>query len=77
MLGLSENTSIMVIMGRSVSVNAQVMCYHKLKDKYYGTNIHTVVPTKGDSDLILCLQLLSETLTCILHFSIRESIDHL
>ena len=28
-----------------------------------------VVPTKSDSDVILCLQLLSKTLTCALHFS--------
>ena len=40
-------------------------------------NRATVVPTKSDSDLILCLQLLSKTLTCTLHLSIRESIDHL
>ena len=26
---------------------------------------HTVVPTKSDSDIIFCLQFLSETLTCI------------
>ena len=37
----------------------------------------TVVPTKSDSDVILCLQLLSKTQTCTLHLSIRESIDHL
>ena len=37
----------------------------------------TVVPTKSDSDVILCLQLLSKTLTCTLHLSIHESIDHL
>ena len=36
----------------------------------------TVVPTKSDSDVILCLQLLSKTLTCTLHFSLCESIDH-
>ena len=29
----------------------------------------TVVPTKSDSDVILCLQLLSKTLTCTLHLS--------
>ena len=37
----------------------------------------TVVPTKSDSDVKLCLQLLSKTLTCTLHLSIRKSIDHL
>ena len=37
----------------------------------------TVVPTKSDNDVILCLQLQSKTLMCTLHFSIRESIDHL
>ena len=41
------------------------------------TNVSTVVPTKSDSDTILCLQLLSKTLTCRLHLSLRESIDHL
>ena len=30
---------------------------------------YTVVPTKNDSDVILCLQLLSKTLTCTLHLS--------
>ena len=39
--------------------------------------ISTVVPTKSDSDVILYLQLLSNTLTCTLHLSIRSSIDHL
>ena len=29
----------------------------------------TVVPTKSDSDVVFCLQLLSETLTCTLHLS--------
>ena len=29
----------------------------------------TAVPTKSDSDVILCLQLLSKALTCILHLS--------
>ena len=29
----------------------------------------TVVPTKSDSDVMLCLQLLSKTLPCTLHFS--------
>ena len=32
-------------------------------------NVATVVPTKSDSDVILCLQLLSKTLTCTLHLS--------
>ena len=40
-------------------------------------NMRTVVPTKSDSDIILCLQLLSKTLMCALHLSIRESIDYL
>ena len=35
------------------------------------------MPTKSDSDVILCLQLPSKTLTCTLHLSIREPIDHL
>ena len=36
----------------------------------------TVVPTKSDCDVIFCLQLLSKTLTCILHLSAHELIDH-
>ena len=36
-----------------------------------------VVPTKSDSDVILCLQLLSKTLTCTLHLSMCESNNHL
>ena len=28
-----------------------------------------VMPTKSDSDVILCLQLLSKTITCTLHLS--------
>ena len=39
--------------------------------------IATIVPTMSDSDVILCLQLLSKTLTCTLHLSIPESIDQL
>ena len=37
----------------------------------------TVVPTKSDSAVILCLQLLSKTLTCTLNLSACVSIDHL
>ena len=37
----------------------------------------TVVPTKIDSDEILCLQLLIKTLTYTPHFSLREMIDNL
>ena len=33
------------------------------------SHLGTVVPTKSDSDAILCLQLLSKTLTCTLHLS--------
>ena len=29
----------------------------------------TVMPTKSDSDVMFCLQLLSKTLTCTLHLS--------
>ena len=31
--------------------------------------ISIVVPTKSDSDVLFCLQLLSKTLTCALHLS--------
>ena len=37
----------------------------------------TVMLTKSDSDVILSLQLLSKTLTCTLHLSLQELIDHL
>ena len=36
----------------------------------------TVMPTKSDSDVILCSQLLSKTLTCKLHLSILKLIAH-
>ena len=36
----------------------------------------TVMPTKSDSDVIFCLQFLSKTLTCTLHLTYPESIDH-
>ena len=36
-----------------------------------------VVPTKSDSDIIFCLQLVSKTLTCTRHLSVGEWIDHL
>ena len=40
------------------------------KEKYlYTYTDTTVVPTKSDSDIKLCLQLLSKTLTCTLHLS--------
>ena len=35
------------------------------------------MPTKSDSDVIVCLQLLNETFTCTPPFCLRESIDHL
>ena len=34
--------------------------------------VATVVPTKSDSDVRLCLQLLSKKLTCTLHLSEHE-----
>ena len=37
----------------------------------------TIVATWSDSDVLLCLQLLSKKLTCALHFIKCESIDHL
>ena len=37
----------------------------------------TVVPTKSNSDVILCLQLLCKTLYCTRHLSKRDSIEHL
>ena len=32
-------------------------------------SVITVVPTKSDSDVIFCLQLLGKTLACTLHLS--------
>ena len=37
----------------------------------------TVLPAKSDNDVVFCLQLLSTTLTCTLHLSLCESMDHL
>ena len=37
----------------------------------------TVVPTKSDSDIIFCLQFLSQILTCTPHFRYHELKDHL
>ena len=37
----------------------------------------TVVQIKSDSDVMVCLQLLSKTYTCTLDFSLCQSIDHL
>ena len=37
----------------------------------------TVAQAKSDSDVVFCLQLLSKTLFCTLHLSLRESIYHL
>ena len=37
-------------------------------DRFLGTHT-TVVPTKSDSDVVFCLQLLSKTLTCTHHLS--------
>ena len=60
-----DSTAFTVLSSVSVLVNKK-------------TNIHTtVVPTKSYSGVILCLQLLSKTLTCTLHLSYSESIDHL
>ena len=57
------------------------MPYHPEESSYLESHMNflssTVVPTKIDSDIILCLQLLSKTLLCTLHLSICESIDHL
>ena len=39
--------------------------------------ITTVVPANSDSDVILCLHMLSKTLTCTLHLSKGKLIDHL
>ena len=37
----------------------------------------TIVPTKCDSYVLLCLQLLSEKIACTFHLTLRKSIDHL
>ena len=44
----------------------------------YGDIVQTtVVPTKSDSDVLFCLQLLSKVLTLAHQLSYHESIDHL
>ena len=60
------NYRIYAYLGRKVSpkISAQLQ-------------LGNVVPTKSDSDVIFCLQLLSKTLTSTLHLSKRESRDHL
>ena len=60
----------------SVSLSA---CYQLANDsltknvdnfpKQMNAYITTVITTKSDCDVILCLQLLSKTLTCTLHLS--------
>ena len=49
----------------------------KLPNMQGALHTSTVVPTKGDNDVILCLELLSKTQTYALHLSLCESIDHL
>ena len=52
-----------------------VMDYYLADDLYeiylaiISCKITTVVPTKSDSDVLFCLQLLSKTLTCTHHLS--------
>ena len=41
------------------------------------SNGYTVVPTKSNSDVILCLQLPSQTLMSKLHLNQLKLIDHL
>ena len=66
---------------KNIMHSSQAFILLKFKFQSYNTientNVITVVPTKSDSDTILCLQLLSKILTCTLHLSLRESIDHL
>ena len=44
---------------------------------YKTEGLTTVLPAKSDSDVVFCLQLLRKSLTCTLHLSLYESIDHL
>ena len=41
------------------------------------STISTVVPTKSDSDIIFCLKLLSQILTCTPHLCLHKLIDRL
>ena len=50
-----------------MQVSLYVISIKHLRAGPYGMNITTVVPTKSDSDVILCSQLLSKTFTCTLH----------
>ena len=63
-------------------MNSSAKCHpffpaNKIQNKILLSNIPIVVPNKSDSDVVFCLQLLSKTLTCKLHLSLRESIYHL
>ena len=53
---------------KSSSLQRLGICYNEKR---------TVLPAKSDSDVVFCLQLFSKTLTCTLHLSSCESIDHL
>ena len=53
----------------SVGWSAVYDCDSSYKAMETTQSLHTVVPTKSDSDVILILQLLSKILTCALHLS--------
>ena len=61
---------------KTLTFDLHLIVNNRLIKTLYLEHVFTVVPTKNDCDVILCLQLLSKTLTCTLHLSIRESIDH-
>ena len=57
-------------------INSSAKCHpFFLADRIYKKillpDIPTVMPTKSDSDVVFCLQLLSKTSTCTLHLSLR------
>ena len=54
-----------------------ILMFANPKDRCSHVEARTIVPTKSDSDVIFCLQMLSKILTCTLHLSKRESIDNL
>ena len=65
MRAISEGSGETVRMRRLVRAFAVCICdqYQTLKDWLKNLTYGTVVPTKSDSDVIVCLQSLSKTLT--------------